>query len=51
MLVEAWGKVKTEQEEVSIRDGEPFKLKCDFTQIPNFNPGKLKERWEKKDRK
>lgn len=43
----SWGTVKTEQEEVSTRDGEPLKLKCDFTQIPNFNPGKLKVGWEK----
>lgn len=46
MLVGAWSKVKTEQE-VSIRDGDPLKLKCNFTQIPNFNPGKLKVSWEK----
>lgn len=47
MLVEAWGKVKTEQHEVSIGDGDPLKLKCDFIQIPNFNLGKLKLSWEK----
>lgn len=45
--MEAWGKVKTEQQEVSIRDGEPLKLKCHFTQIPNFSPGKLKGSWQK----
>lgn len=50
IFVGSWVEVKTGRQEVSIRHKDPLKLKCDFTQIPNFNSGKLEVSWEN-DRK
>lgn len=50
ILVGAWVDVKTGQQGVSVIYEDPLKLKCDFTQIPNFNSGKLQVSW-KNDRK